>query len=186
LSLALSHTSDEAQRAAIEIQQVLNANENLNGSARETGGVLNQRDSITQLLEESDLSAEESLQLLVTVDSSSYEIMTQDIQTVISHLNDGEPFDVAIQAVMNEQETEEYIKTQVAAYEPKDEDVEKESFDDLADTFYENKDQMGVEGTPFEDFSEDLFNNAEALEDVIEDILRYNDAIESLDKSYDD
>jgi major membrane immunogen (membrane-anchored lipoprotein) len=186
LALALSHTSDEAQRAAIEIQQVLNSNENLNGSARDTGGILNQRDSITQALENTGLSAEESLQLLVTIDDSSYETMTQDIQKVTEQLNDGKPFEVAIQAIMDEQETEDYIKSQLAAYEPEDEDVSKEAFDSLTDTFYENQDQMGVEGTPFADYSEDLFENAEALEDVVESILRYNDAIESLDESYDD
>lgn len=186
LALALSHTSDEAQRAAIEIQQILNANENLNGSARDTGGILGQRDSIVRDLENTGLNAEESLQLLVTVDDSSYETMTQDIQTVMKHLNNGEPFEVALKAIMDEQETEEYVKSQLAAYQPTDEDVKSEDFQTLSNMFLDNAGNMGEEGTEFEDYSEDLLNNASALEEVIEGILRYDDAVQSLDDSLDD
>ena len=129
LSLALAHTSDEAQRAAIEIQQVLNANDSLSSSRTVDYGAgdignFNEREDITQQLENTGLSAEESLQLLVTVDDSSYETMTQDIQTVMEHLNGGEPFDVALKAIMDEQETEDYIKAQLDAYEPTDEDID--------------------------------------------------------------
>lgn len=126
------------------------------------------------------------MQLLVTVDDSSYETMTQDIQTVMKHLNNGEPFEVALKAIMDEQETEEYVKSQLAAYQPTDEDVKSEDFQTLSNMFLDNAGNMGEEGTEFEDYSEDLLNNASALEEVIEGILRYDDAVQSLDDSLDD
>ena len=120
-------------------------------------------------------------------EETSYNNIVPEIQDIIHRVNeDKESLSVVLQAKMDPEQVKETVKSQIATYEPKDEDVDKEDFDSLADTFYENKNQMGVEGTPFEDFSEGLFENAAALEDVIEGILRYNDAIESLNENYDD
>ena len=46
-----------------------------------------------------------------------------------------------------------------------------------------NADKMGEEGTPFADYSEDLLNNAAALEEVVEGILRYDDAVQTIDSN---
>ena len=185
LSLALAHTSDEAQRAAIEIQQVLNANSSLSSSRTVDYGAgdignFNERGAIVQQLENTGLSAEESLQLLVTVDDSSYDTMTQDIQTVMEHLNGGEPFDVALKAIMDEQETEDYIKAQLAAYEPTDEDIDADAFKNMASYIQEADSSAFEEGGMLEDVSPEIQNNAEALEDLVEGILRYDDAVSTL------
>ena len=181
LSLALAHTTDEAQRAAIQIQQMLNASNTLSSD---------QKTGITRQLESADFSANEALQIIASLnidEETSYNEIVPEIQDIIRRVNeDKESLSVVLQAKMDPEQVKETVKSQIATYEPKDEDVSKEAFDSLADTFYENQNQMGVEGSPFEDYSEDLFGNAEALEDVIEGILRYNDAIESLDKNYDD
>lgn len=180
LSLALAHTSDEAQRAAIQIQQMLNTSNTLSDD---------QKTGITRQLESAGFSAQEALQVIASLnidEETSYNNIVPEIQDIIHRVNeDKESLSVVLQAKMDPEQVKETVKSQIATYEPKDEDVDKEDFDSLADTFYENKNQMGVEGTPFEDFSEGLFENAAGLEDVIEGILRYNDAIESLDKNYD-
>lgn len=180
LSLALAHTSDEAQRAAIQIQQMLNTS-NILSDDQKTG--------ITRQLESAGFSAQEALQVIASLnidEETSYNNIIPEIQDIIQRVNeDKESLSVVLQAKMDPEQIKETVKSQIATYEPKDEDINKEDFDSLADTFYENKNQMGVEGTPFEDFSENLFENAEGLEDVIEGILRYNDAIESLNKNYD-
>lgn len=185
LSLALAHTSDEAQRAAIEIQQMLNANDALSSSRTVDYGAgdignFNEREDITRQLENTGLNAKESLQLLVSVDNSSYETMTQDIQTVMEHLNGGEPFDVALKAIMDEQETEDYIKAQLEAYEPTDEDVDADAFKNMANYIQSADASAFEEGGMLEDVSPDIQANAEALEDLVEGILRYDDAVSTL------
>jgi hypothetical protein len=68
---------------------------------------------------------------------------------------------------------------------PTDKDVNQEEFVSVGDTFAEHKDELGVEGTEFEDYSEKLLENKDAVAEAAESILRYNDAIKSLDSSYD-
>ena len=191
LSLALAHTTDEAQRAAIEIQQVLNANDALSSSRTVDYGAgdignFNEREDIVQQLENTGLSAEQSLQLLVAVDDSSYETMTQDIQTVMEHLNNGEPFDVAVKAIMDEQETEDYVRSQLAEYKPTDEDVDVDEFRSMANYIQGADDSAFEEGGMFEDISPTIREDAEAIEDLVEGILRYDDAVSTLQDKEDE
>lgn len=178
LALALSHTSDEALRAAIQIEQLANANTNL------TEG---QQTSITQKLEGSGFSAQESLQLMASLDeNASYQQIIQQIEEIRQQVDAGTPFEIALQAKMDPEQIRESVEASLAAYEPKDEDVDAADFQSLSGMFMDNADNMGEEGTPFADYSEDLLNNADALEEVVEGILRYDDAVQTLDKNLED
>lgn len=178
LALALSHTSDEALRAAIQIEQLANANTNL------TEG---QQTSITQKLEGSGFSAQESLQLMASLDkNASYQEIVKQIEEVKQQVNAGTPFEVALQAKMDPEQLRESVQESLAAYEPKDEDVDSGDFQSLSNMFMNNSDRMGEEGTPFADYSEDLLNNAAALEEVVEGILRYDDAVQTIDSNLED
>ena len=84
-----------------------------------------------------------------------------------------------------EQQTELEDKHPLSLKTPTDKDVNQEEFVSVGDTFAENKDKLGVEGTEFEDYSAELLDNKDALAEATEGILRYNDAIKSLDSSYD-
>lgn len=174
----MSHTSDEALRAAIQIEQLANANTNL------TEG---QQTSITQKLEGSGFSAQESLQLMASLDeNASYQQIIQQIEEVRQQVDAGTPFEIALQAKMDPEQIRESVEASLAAYEPKDEDVDAADFQSLSGMFMDNADNMGEEGTPFADYSEDLLNNADALEEVVEGILRYDDAVQTLDKNLED
>lgn len=175
MALALSHTSDEALRAAIQIEQLANANTNL------TEG---QQTSITQKLEGSGFSAQESFQLMASLDeNASYQEIIQQIEEVRQQVDAGTPFEIALQAKMDPEQVREAVESSLAAYEPKDEDVDTTDFQTLSGMFMDNADKMGEEGTPFADYSENLLSNAEALEEVVEGILRYDDAVQTLDKN---
>lgn len=187
LAIALAHTGDEAQKASIQIEQLLNANSSLSESRiSDYGESFNEREGITRQLESTGLSVEENLQLLVSIDDSSYETMTQDIQTVMEHLNGGEPFDVALKAVMDEQETEDYVRSQIEAYEPTDEDVDADAFKNMANYIQGADASAFEEGGMFEDISSDIQENAEALETLVEGILRYDDAVSTLTEKEED
>lgn len=178
LALALSHTSDEALRAAIQIEQLANANTNLT-EGQQTG--------IVQRLENSGFSAQESLQFMASLDEeASYREIVEKLEEVKQQVDAGTPFEVALQAKMDPEQIRESVEASLAAYEPKDEDVDAADFQSLSSTFMDNADNMGEEGTPFADYSEDLLKNADALEEVVEGILRYDDAIETLDKNLED
>lgn len=178
LALALSHTSDEALRAAIQIEQLVNANTNL------TEG---QQTSITQKLEGSGFSAQESFQLMASLDeNASYQEIIKQIEEVKQQVNAGTPFEIALQAKMDPEQLRESVQESLATYEPKDEDVDSGDFQSLSNMFMNNSDQMGEEGTPFADYSEDLLNNAAALEEVVEGILRYDDAVQTIDSNLED
>jgi len=175
LALALSHTSDEALRAAIQIEQLANANTNL------TEG---QQAGIVQRLESSGFSAQESLQFMASLDEdASYREIVEKLEEVKQQVDTGAPFEVALQAKMDPEQIRESVEASLAAYEPKDEDVDAADFQSLSSMFMNNADNMGEEGTPFADYSEDLLKNADALEEVVEGILRYDDAVETLDKN---
>jgi hypothetical protein len=178
LALALSHTSDEALRAAIQIEQLANANTNLT-EGQQTG--------IVQRLENSGFSAQESFQFMASLDEeASYREIVNKLEEVKQQVDAGTPFEVALQAKMDPEQIRESVEASLAAYEPKDEDVDVADFQSLSSTFMDNADNMGEEGTPFADYSEDLLKNADALEEVVEGILRYDDAIETLDKNLED
>ena len=178
LALALSHTSDEALRAAIQIEQLANANTNLT-EGQQTG--------IIQRLENSGFSAQESLQFMASLDEdASYREIVEKLEEVKQQVDTGAPFEVALQAKMDPEQIRESVEASLAAYEPKDEDVDAADFQNLSSMFMDNADNMGEEDTPFADYSEDLLKNADALEEVVEGILRYDDAIETLDKNLED
>ena len=109
----------------------------------------------------------------------------QEVANLNAQVKEDGDLDVLLDARLTDETKEGLVKDQIAGYEPKDEDVDTADFQTVANSFFDNADQMGQEGTPFADYSEDLLQNADALEDVVEGILRYNDAVESMDKNMD-
>lgn len=114
-------------------------------------------------------------------EDASYQEIIKQIEEVRQQVDAGTPFEVALQAKMDPEQLRKSVKESLAAYEPKDGDVDSGDFQSLSNMFMNNSDQMGEEGTPFADYSEDLLNNAAALEEVVEGILRYDDAVQTID-----
>lgn len=87
---------------------------------------------------------------------------------------------------MDEQETEDYIKAQLDAYEPTDEDIDADAFKNMANYIQGADDSAFEEGGMLEDVSSNIRENAEALEDLVEGILRYDDAVSTLTDKEDE
>ena len=175
IDFMLQHVQDDAQKAALEVEQLLRANENLTA---------NDRQYLTAQMEQAGLSAEQSLQFVATLDENA---SRQEINTRLNEITQsGEPFEIALRATMDPQQVREMVEAQLAEYQPTDKDVNSEDFQTMANMFMANEKNMGKEGTPFENYSADLLENADALEEVIESMLRYDDAIESLNSNLED
>lgn len=172
IDFMLQHVQDDAQKAALEVEQLMRANENLNA---------NDRAYLTSRFEQSGLSAEQSLQLVASLDENA---SREEINARLNEITQsGEPFEIALRATMDPQQIREMVESQLAEYQPTDEDVNSEDFQTMANMFMNNEENMGKEGTPFENYSTDLLEDADALEQVIESMLRYDDAIESLNSN---
>lgn len=175
MDFMLQHVQDDAQKAAIQVEQLMYANENLSS---------NDQKYLTSRFEQAGFSAEQSLKLVATLDENA---SVQEITNKINEITQSnEPFEVALKATLDPEQVRDMVKSQLAEYQPTDEDVKAEDFQTMTNMFMSNEENMGKEGTPFEDYSSELLDNAEGLEQVIESILRYDDAVSSLDKNLDD
>ena len=193
IDFMLQYVTDDAQRADLQMQQLLRSNKNLTSQRSVDYGAGDIGTSSDYLeiageMQRAGFSAQEQLQLIATLDeNASREEILNAIHRVQQYMDNGDSFSLALQAglELNPQEIENMVRSQLADYQPTDEDVNLEDFQTLSNLFL-NTNQLGQEGTPFADYSEELINNAIALEDVVEGILRYNDAIETINKNMDD
>ena len=190
LAKAQQWATTEAQKAVITTRELLLANQNLT----ERGGAYDSRndyvtagrEGILDQLRNAGFTAEEQLKIVASFDDHATDKeITEGIAKIQEQLKTNPDLTLAIRAALDEDNIKQSVEKQLESYQPKDADVAQEDFQRLTNTFYENKDKMGEEGTPFEDLSETLFTNAEALERLVEGILRYNDAIASIDENYD-
>ena len=176
----LETIGDEAGKTAAQLELLMLDFNNLNkiqidhlqNQMAQGGLTLNQQQLLTASLDKDTSAAE----------------FSQTIQDILKDMDEnGTTFEIALKAkIKNPEEFQEAIRQQVESYEPKDSEIEQEDYNSMADHSYENKDKMGEEGSGFENYSEDLFDNAEALSEVIEDTLRYSDAIEEISDNFDD
>ena len=182
------HTlQDDAQIAAVEIEQILQSNSSLKdmGYAGQVGPTAEeQRDNITGALENTGLSAEQNLQLMATFDKdATYNEIMDGIREVQEGLSNGEDFNVLLKAKFDPEQIKEGIKTAIDAYEPTDEDIDADAFKNMANYIQEADSSAFEEGGMLEDVSPEIQNNAEALEDLVEGILRYDDAVSTLNEN---
>lgn len=176
----LETIGDEAGKAAAQLELLMLDFNNLD---------TNQIDHLQNQMAQGGLTFDQQQLLTASLDKDTTAAeFSQTIQDVLKEMDEkNTTFEVALSAKLkNPEQFQEAIRQQVESYEPRDSEIEQENYNSMADHFYENKDKMGEEGSGFENYSEELFNNAEALSEVIEDTLRYSDAIEEISDNFDD
>lgn len=192
-AIAYQHMGTEAGKAAVEVGQLLLANENLtdNGGMQttydaNTGRVLSQyeligRQGIQSEMSDMGMTHEQQVQFLATLDenASESEIRTQ-LAELKQKMQDGQDFDVALKASLDPEQVDEMVKNQINSYEPTDEDVDADQFKSMANYIHDADESNFEEGGILGDISSDIQNNADALEEFVEGILRYDDAISTL------
>lgn len=176
----LETIGDEAGEAAAQLELLMLDFDNLS---------TNQIDHLQNQMAQGGLTFGQQQLLAASLDPDTTAAeFSQTIQDVLKEMDENDTtFEVALKAKLkNPEQFQEAIRQQVESYEPKDSEIEQEDYNSMADHFYENKDKMGEKGSGFENYSKDLFDNAEALSEVIEDTLRYSDAIEEISDNFDD
>jgi hypothetical protein len=192
-AIAYEHMGTEAGKAAVEVGQLLLANENLtdNGGMQttynaNTGQVLSQyeligRQGIQTEMSDMGMDHEQQVQFLATLDENASE---SEIRTKLAELKqkmqDGQDFDVALKASLDPEQLDEMVKNRIDSYEPTDEDVDVDQFKSMANYIHDANESAFEEGGALEDISPEIQNNADALEELVEGILRYDDAISTL------
>lgn len=193
LAIAYQHVQTDAGKAAIEVRELLLANKNLTEGAgvqttydANTGQELSQynligREGIQSEMSNAGLDHEQQVQFLATLDENASE---SEIRTKLAELKqkmqDGQDFDVALKASLDPEQLDEMVKNQINSYEPTDEDVDVDQFKSMANYIHDADASAFEEGGALEDISPEIQNNADALEEFVEGILRYDDAISTL------
>ena len=199
MAIAYEHVQTEAGKAAIEVGQLLLANESLTDSGgmqttydSRTGQVLSQyeligREGIQSEMSDMGMDHEQQVQFLATLDenASESEIRTKLLE-LKQKMQEGEDFDVALKASLDPEQLDEMVKNQINAYEPTDEDVDADQFKTMANYIHDADASAFEEGGTLEDISPEIQNNADALEELVEGILRYDDAISTLSEKEED
>ena len=183
IDIMLHTLQDDAQIAAVEIEQILQTNSSIKdmGYAGQSLTADEQRNNITGALENTGLSAKQNLQLMATFDKdATYKEIMDGIAEVRQGLESGEDFNVLLKAKFDPEQIEQGVKEAINAYEPTDEDVDADAFKNMANYIQGADASIFEEGGMLEDVSSEIQNNAEALEDLVESILRYDDAVSTL------
>lgn len=186
IDIMLHTLQDDAQIAAVEIEQVLQTNSSIKDMGYAGQGLTadEQRDNITGALENTGLSAEQNLQLMATFDKdATYKEIMDGIAEVQQGLENGEDFDILLKAKFDPEQIAQGVKEAINAYEPTDEDIDADAFKNMANYIQEADSSAFEEGGMLEDVSPEIQNNAEALEDLVEGILRYDDAVSTLNEN---
>ena len=185
LDFMLQHVQTDAQKAAIELEQLLVANDNLSQSYDLENGthVSGEDEYVTQLLERAGFNAEQSLQLIATLDpDATASQIREDIKNIQAKMDaNGGDFSLALSTSLNtDQDGRELTQQLFSEMAPTDADVDADSFQQLGRYFAEI-----AENDPFDDIPDELAYSAEALADFTEAILRYDSAVEKAEKSMD-
>ena len=189
----LNNVENDTDRTSLKIAEMLMTSQGLTDFeghmeyGRDKDQYMAGSNDYEAVMQQAGWTNEQALKFVASLDEQvSLEEFKKQVADLNNQITNDTNLDVLLDARLSDDSKEELVKDQVAAYQPRDEDVSSEEFQSLSSHFFENEDKMGVEGTPFEDYSEDLLNNAEALEEVVEGILRFNDAVESIDNNYKD
>ena len=182
----LQHVDTDAEKAAAKIQQLLLANENLSYGWDDAAGGIEKTDDyveVTQSLERAGFNAEQSLQLIATLDeNATMEEIQAKIQEVQANMDaNGGDFSLALSTSLDtDQDGRELTQQLFSEMAPTDADVDADNFQQLGRYFAEI-----AENDPFDDIPDELAYSAEALADFTEAILRYDSAVEKAEKSMD-
>ena len=182
----LQHVDTDAEKAAAKMQQLLLANENLSYGWDDAAGGIEKTDDyveVTQSLEKAGFNAEQSLQLIATLDeNATMEEIQAKIQEVQANMDaNGGDFSLALSTSLDtDQDSRELTQQLFSEMAPTDADVDADSFQQLGRYFAEI-----AENDPFDDIPDELAYSAEALADFTEAILRYDSAVEKAEKSMD-
>ena len=192
LAIAAQNVATEAQAAEIQVRQLLLANENLDESttqhySREGDYTLYGREGIQDVMQNEGFDSEQQVKILASLDenASEQEIMAK-IQEIKAKMETTNDFDLALKATLDPEQAEEMLQNQINNYQPTDEDIDADQFKSMANYIHGADDSAFEEGGMFEDLSSDIRDNADALEDFVEGILRYEDAISTLAEKEED
>ena len=175
----LQHIQDDAQKAAIEVQQLLEANSSL-GEHHFGETTYFDSEQITRELEQSDLSAQQSLTLIASLDpnASMQEILAKVHQIQAEMDANGGDFELALRATLDPEELErvkEQVKDSIPSMTPIDSDLNADAFQETAKYFYEMAGEL-------EEIPEELAYSSEELQEFTEAVLRYDDALQDADE----
>lgn len=180
LDFMLQNIRDDSQKAAIEIQQLLEQNQSL-GIRGYAGQMTDDYAQITSALEMSDFTAQQSLTLIASLDenASKSEIL-RTIDDIRAEMNaNGNDFSLALMATLNEESLaniEDQVRDAISEMGPIDADLDEDIFKATAQYFQEMAGE--IEGIP-----EEIKYSAEELEEFTEAILRYEDALKDADEN---
>ena len=190
LDFMLQNIQDDAQKAGIQVQQLLEANDNLS-SARVVSGertergfstsTVNDYNDITAALTQTDMSAQQSLTLIASLDenASKQEILNKIAQIKSEMENNDNNFELALRTTLDPKELQnvkEQVRASISEMEPTDSDINKETFQETARYFQDMAGEL-------EGVSEEVAYNQEELADLAEAVLRYDDALQDADEN---
>jgi hypothetical protein len=179
LDMALQYVTDDAQRAALEVEQLLQNNDNFsNGDPFSQMSLRRTRD----VLNESGFTSDQQLKILATLDEdASQQEIENKIKDIQQRMQDnGDSFNLAL----NPTDPEEAKKMTLSDFGSMDTggldaDVDAEEFSNLGKYLAQTAEAA-------EDLPDYLAYDADALADFTEAILRYDDAVETATDKMDD
>ena len=179
LDYMLQYITDDAQRATVSVEQLLDANSNLSDNTDFQG--YSSKDYIYQTFDEMGLNSEQQLKVLATLDMDASE---KEIRDRLAEINqrmseEGMTFDMALKSTMAPEDARAMTRQEFSSMEATDADVDQEEFQQLGDYLAQTAEAA-------EDLPDYLAYDAEALADFTEAILRYDDAVETAIDNMDD
>lgn len=183
LDFMLQNVQDDAQKAAIQVQQLLESNSSL-GEHHFGDNTYTDSEEITRALEQTDLTAENSLQLVASLDkdASKAEIKAKIADVQAEMESNGGDFALALKATLDPEELEkakEQVRNSISSMEPTDSDLDKDSFQETARYFQEMAEEL-------DDVPDEIALSSEALQNFTEAVLRYDDALQDADEHLED
>lgn len=168
----LQYITDDAQRATVSVEQLLDANSNLSDNTDFQG--YSSKDYIYQAFNDMGLNSEQQLKVLATLDMDASE---QEIRDRLAEINqrmseEGMTFDMALKSTMEPEDARAMTQQEFSSMQATDSDVNQEEFQELGNYLAQTAEAA-------EDLPDYLAYDADALADFTEAILRYDDAVET-------
>ena len=179
LDYMLQYITDDAQRATVSVEQLLDANSSLSDNTDFQG--YSSKDYIYQAFNDMGLNSEQQVKVLATLDMDASE---QEIRSRLAEINqkmseEGMTFDMALKSTMEPEDARAMTQQEFSSMQATDADVNQEEFQELGNYLAQTAEAA-------EDLPDYLAYDAEALADFTEAILRYDDAVETAINNMDD
>lgn len=172
LDYMLQYITDDAQRATVSVEQLLDANSSLSDNTDFQG--YSSKDYIYQAFNDMGLNSEQQVKVLATLDMDASE---QEIRSRLAEINqkmseEGMTFDMALKSTMAPEDARAMTQQEFSSMQATDADVNQEEFQELGNYLAQTAEAA-------EDLPDYLAYDADALADFTEAILRYDDAVET-------